>query len=41
MYAITPAEFEAYNAVGFIPLAADVIIDPDPNADANNVVYWF
>ncbi len=39
MYAITPAEFEAYNAVGFIPLAADVIIDPDPNADANNVVY--
>ena len=39
MYAITPAEFEAYNAVGFIPLAGDVIIDPDPNADANNVVY--
>jgi hypothetical protein len=39
MYAITPAEFEAYNAVGFIPLASDMIIDPDPNADANNVVY--
>ena len=39
MYAITPAEFEAYNAIGYIPLASDVIIDPDPNADANNVVY--
>jgi len=39
MYAITPSEFEAYNAVGFIPLAEDVIINPDPNADANNVVY--
>lgn len=39
MYAITPSEFEAYNAVGFIPLAADVVINPDPNADANNVVY--
>ena len=39
MYAITPAEFEAYNAVGFIPLAYDLVINPDPYADANNVVY--
>ncbi len=39
MYAITPSEFEAYNAVGYIPLAADVVVNPDPNADANNVVY--
>jgi hypothetical protein len=39
MYYITPAEFEAYNAVGYIPLAADMVINPDPNADANNVVY--
>ena len=39
MYVITPSEFEAYNAVGFIPLAYDLIINPDPNADANNVVY--
>ena len=39
MYVITPSEFEAYNAVGFIPLADDLIINPDPNADANNVVY--
>ena len=39
MYALTPSEFEAYNAIGYIPLPADTVINPDPNADANNVVY--
>ena len=39
MYAIEASEFEAYNAVGFIPLPLDLVINPDPNADANNVVY--
>jgi hypothetical protein len=39
MYAIEAAEFEAYNAVGYIPLPVDLEIYPDPNADANNIVY--
>ena len=40
LYVITSAEFEAYNAIGYIPLISeDFVINPNPNADANNIVY--
>ena len=40
LYYIEASEFEAYNALGFIPLiGSNFVINPDPNADANNVVY--
>lgn len=38
MYFITEQEFEAYNAVGFVPLIQPFEINPDPEADANNVI---
>lgn len=38
LYAITDVEFEAYNAIGFVPIMGTFDINPDPNADANNVV---
>ena len=37
MYVLTVPEFEAYNAVGYIPLIGDFEIDPDSNP--NNAVY--
>lgn len=37
MYVITVPEFEAYNAVGYIPLIGNFEIDP--TANSNNVVY--
>lgn len=40
LYVITSAEFEAYNAIGYVPLiGSNFVQNPDPNADANNVVY--
>ncbi len=39
MYAIEAAEFEAYNAVGYIPLPVDLVINPDPNANTNAIIY--
>lgn len=40
LYHIETSQFEAYNALGFIPLLSNnFVINPDPNADANNVVY--
>jgi len=40
LYFIETSQFEAYNAVGYIPLiGSNFVINPDPNADANNVVY--
>jgi len=38
MYYLTEQQFEAYNASGFIPLVGTFDINPDPNADANNIV---
>ena len=38
MYYLTEQEFEAYNAVGYIPLIGTFDINPDPAADANNVI---
>ena len=38
MYALTQPEFEAYNASGYIPLMGNFEINPDPYADANNVI---
>lgn len=38
MYYLTEAQFEAYNAVGFIPLMGDFEIDPQLDGDANNIV---
>ena len=38
MYFLTEQQFEAYNATGFIPLTGVFAINPDPAADANNVV---
>lgn len=37
MYVLTVPEFEAYNAVGYIPLVGNYEIDP--SANSNNVVY--
>jgi hypothetical protein len=39
MYAIESNEFEAYNAIGYIPLPAEFEINPDPNANSAAVVY--
>src|SRR6056300_1189904 len=36
MYALTEAEFEAYNAIGYIPIRGDFEIDP--YEDANNAL---
>jgi hypothetical protein len=38
MYYLTEQQFEAYNASGFIPLVGTFEINPDPEADANNVI---
>lgn len=38
MFYLTEQEFEAYNATGFIPLSGVFDINPDPAADANNVI---
>ena len=38
MFYLTEQEFEAYNASGFIPLTGVFDINPDPAADANNVI---
>lgn len=38
MYYLTEQQFEAYNANGFIPLVGTFEINPDPEADANNVI---
>jgi len=38
MYYLTEPHFEAYNASGYIPLPASFKINPDPAADANNVI---
>ena len=38
MYVLTEQQFEAYNASGFIPLVGIFDINPDPAADANNVI---
>ena len=38
MYYLTEQEFEAYNATGYIPLVGNFEINPDPAADANNVI---
>ena len=38
MYYLTESQFEAYNATGFIPLIGTFDINPDPTADANNVI---
>ena len=38
MYYLTEQQFEAYNATGYIPLAGTFAINPDPTADANNVI---
>ena len=38
MYYLTEQEFEAYNAAGYIPLNGTFEINPDPAADANNVI---
>ena len=38
MYYLTEPQFEAYNATGYIPLIGDFEINPDPAADANNVI---
>lgn len=38
MYALTEQQFEAYNASGFIPLVGTFEINPDAEADANNVI---
>ena len=38
MYYLTEQQFEAYNAVGYIPLIGTFDINPDPAADANNVI---
>lgn len=37
MYVLTVPEFEAYNAIGYIPLVGNFEIDPDANS--NNAVY--
>ena len=39
MYAIESNEFEAYNAVGYIPLPAEFDINPDPNANSAAIIY--
>ena len=39
MYAIEANEFEAYNAVGYIPLPENLIINPDPSANSAAIVY--
>ena len=39
MYAIESSEFEAYNAVGYIPLPIDLEINPDPNANSAAIIY--
>jgi len=38
MYYLTEQQFEAYNATGYIPLVGTFAINPDPAADANNVI---
>lgn len=38
MYYLTEQEFEAYNATGYIPLSGNFAINPDTNADANNII---
>lgn len=38
MYYLTEQQFEAYNAAGFIPLEGTFEVNPDPEADANNVI---
>jgi hypothetical protein len=38
MYYLTEQEFEAYNAAGYIPLSGNFAINPDPEADANNII---
>jgi len=37
LYVLTVTEFEAYNAIGYIPLVGDFEIDP--SANSNNTVY--
>ena len=38
MYYLTESEFEGYNAVGYIPLMGDFVVDPQLDSDANNVI---
>lgn len=38
MYYLTEQQFEAYNASGFIPLVGVFDINPDVEADANNII---
>lgn len=38
MYYVTEQQFEAYNAVGFIPLIEPFEINPSLTADANNII---
>jgi hypothetical protein len=38
MYYLTEPHFEAYNASGYIPLSGTFETNPDPAADANNVI---
>tara|TARA_B110000259_G_scaffold183288_1_gene228326 strand:+ start:2661 stop:4310 length:1650 start_codon:yes stop_codon:yes gene_type:complete len=38
MYYLTEQQFEAYNATGYVPLVGTFEINPDPAADANNVI---
>jgi len=38
MYYLTEQQFEAYNAAGYIPLVGTFEINPDIEADANNVI---
>lgn len=38
MYVLTEQEFEAYNASGYIPLSGNFAINPDLEADANNII---
>jgi len=38
MYYLTESDFEAYNAIGFIPLHGTFEINPNPSANANNII---
>lgn len=38
MYFLSEQEFEAYNASGYIPLSGNFAINPDLEADANNII---
>jgi len=39
MYAIESNEFEAYNAIGYIPLPVEFDVNPDPYANTSAIVY--